>query len=514
MTDIIILEKLDEKLQKEHGFKPYHSAKKNMTYYTDKEGVFLRLQFRPKDPADLVACFVVLNEKSKIVGLDSKWAFDEIASVNDFGRVSDGAFLDGCVRKIISKLGINKPQANKHAPVTTSEFNNQSTIPPQKSKKDVIIKSLTPVAFHSEYYTGRSSSILREMNTEPSAVSGGYLFYNDYKNKVLCAINQDTLEKTEIMNLPKTLEWGGGTYEWNRYAVNCQGVFVRGFYAGKETDMPTLALHSFLNGECIVKPIKLDKLFTSRGVGIESVDVMYIYGTQVYCIVENKKGHKALMRFDMLNTGNIQTIVAFGNHTMKNVSANDKVCVFIREYMGKDNDGDECDFVEAVVFILSENRSIVLCNVERYGKKQPFAVHLKEGLIWYIENNRLFAKSLYKSTSAPEVTFLVPSSLSKVYFDGKNLYRFTEYWVERYDANYSEAKPVAEIKGRISVTRYDVGSAPILVTEKFCYFYSHYFNGKDGGANIFPYRVPREFQAWDSDTAGGEILPPEAVYVL
>lgn len=114
MTDIMVLEKIDEKLQKEHGLKLYHSAKKNRTYYTDKEGVFLRLQFRPKDPGDLVACFVIDKDKKKFGGLGGKWTFDEIASVDDFARAFDNAFLGSCVNKILNKL-VEKPYASQSA---------------------------------------------------------------------------------------------------------------------------------------------------------------------------------------------------------------------------------------------------------------------------------------------------------------------------------------------------------------------------------------------------------------
>ena len=110
---IMALEKIDEKLQKEHGFKLYHSAKKNRTYCTEKEGVFLRLQFRPKDPADLVACFVVDKEKFKFAGLDGKWAFDEVASVNDFAQASDNAFMDICVNKVLNKFGARQSAVSK-----------------------------------------------------------------------------------------------------------------------------------------------------------------------------------------------------------------------------------------------------------------------------------------------------------------------------------------------------------------------------------------------------------------
>jgi len=48
-----------------------------------------------------------------------------------------------------------------------------------------IIQALTPVAFHGEYYTGRSSSILRTIEQSTPTASGGYLFYYDETNNTL-----------------------------------------------------------------------------------------------------------------------------------------------------------------------------------------------------------------------------------------------------------------------------------------------------------------------------------------
>jgi len=96
------IKKIDEKLQKEHGFKLYDGTSLWKTYYTDKEDVFLRLQYKPKEPFKLVVCFIEEGEKNP-VGLNGKWAFEEISD-NDFDSLYEDEYLNGCVAKIVKKL--------------------------------------------------------------------------------------------------------------------------------------------------------------------------------------------------------------------------------------------------------------------------------------------------------------------------------------------------------------------------------------------------------------------------
>ena len=98
------LERIDEKLRNEHGFKIYHSAKQHRTYHTDNEKVFLRLQYRDSDSFELVVCPIVDNGKFRFAGLGGRWNFEVISNRNDFDSLSDDVYLSDCVDRILAKF--------------------------------------------------------------------------------------------------------------------------------------------------------------------------------------------------------------------------------------------------------------------------------------------------------------------------------------------------------------------------------------------------------------------------
>ncbi|MCL2527885.1 MAG: PD-(D/E)XK nuclease family protein [Defluviitaleaceae bacterium] len=98
------MEKLDKKLQDEHGFKVYHQTRLHKTYYTTKENVFLRLQYKSSKSLEPVVCFIVDNGKFKFAGLNGKWAFEEISDNKDFDLLYEDEYLSSCIAKIVKKL--------------------------------------------------------------------------------------------------------------------------------------------------------------------------------------------------------------------------------------------------------------------------------------------------------------------------------------------------------------------------------------------------------------------------
>ena len=100
----LAIEKINEKLQKEHGYKLYHSAGQHKTYHTDNEKVFLRLQYRSSESLGLVVCFIVDNGKFKFAGFGGRWAFYEISEHNNFDSLYDDVYVGGCINKIVAKF--------------------------------------------------------------------------------------------------------------------------------------------------------------------------------------------------------------------------------------------------------------------------------------------------------------------------------------------------------------------------------------------------------------------------
>ena len=98
------LERIDEKLRNEHGFKIYHSTQRHRTYYTDNEEVLLRLQYRDSDSFELVMCPIVDKGKFRFAGLGGRWKFEEVSGRNDFNLLFDEAYLSDCIDKILAKF--------------------------------------------------------------------------------------------------------------------------------------------------------------------------------------------------------------------------------------------------------------------------------------------------------------------------------------------------------------------------------------------------------------------------
>jgi hypothetical protein len=98
------LEKVDERLQKEHNIKLYHSALQHRTYFTNNEKVFLRLQYSSSESLSLVVCPIVDNGKYKFAGLNGRWAFTEISAQDNFDSLFEPAYVNACADKIAVEL--------------------------------------------------------------------------------------------------------------------------------------------------------------------------------------------------------------------------------------------------------------------------------------------------------------------------------------------------------------------------------------------------------------------------
>ena len=98
----LAMNKVDKRLQKEHGYKIYNASGLTKTYHTDDEKLFLRLQYRSSESLALVVCFIVDKGNFRFAGYRGRWAFYEISGQKDFDMLFDDNYFNDCIKKIVA----------------------------------------------------------------------------------------------------------------------------------------------------------------------------------------------------------------------------------------------------------------------------------------------------------------------------------------------------------------------------------------------------------------------------